>query len=79
MGAQLWVFDTRTPDDAGTIVPADVLHVGDVLEHLTDLDAQLSEILKSHDDPQKAAEAIVAAAQEGGSKDNITCITLYVV
>lgn len=41
-------------------------------------DTQLSELLQSGNDPQKTAEAIVAAAQEGGSKDNITCITLFV-
>ena len=41
-------------------------------------DSTLAETLKSHTAPQEAAEAIVAAAQAGGSKDNITCITVYV-
>jgi protein phosphatase len=41
-------------------------------------DAQLAEILLANLEPQAAAEAIVAAAQAGGSKDNITCITVYV-
>ena len=34
-------------------------------------------ILTEEDDPQKAAEALVLAAQKGGSKDNITCVVVY--
>ncbi|MBI3863207.1 MAG: serine/threonine-protein phosphatase [Planctomycetia bacterium] len=42
---------------------------------LTDKD--LESILMSNADPQPAAEAIVAAAQAAGSRDNITCVTVY--
>jgi len=38
----------------------------------------LKQILKSESDPQKAAQAIGAAAKEGGSRDNITCVTVFV-
>ena len=38
----------------------------------------LKNVLKSHDEPQAAAEAIVDAALEGGSRDNITCVVLYI-
>jgi protein phosphatase len=41
-------------------------------------DAELAQILAAQTHPQAAAEAIVAAAQNGGSKDNITCITVYI-
>ncbi|MEW4490582.1 protein phosphatase 2C domain-containing protein [Thalassoglobus sp. JC818] len=41
-------------------------------------DEQMQEILVTNDDPQAAADALVKAAQDGGSKDNITCIVLYV-
>ena len=41
-------------------------------------DAQLQELLRSASEPQPAAEAIVAAAQQGGSRDNITCIVVFV-
>jgi protein phosphatase len=41
-------------------------------------DDKLQELLSQFDDPQQAAEEIVKAAQEGGSKDNITCIVLHV-
>lgn len=41
-------------------------------------DENLAAILARHDDPQKAAEAVVAAAQAGGSKDNITCLAVFV-
>lgn len=34
--------------------------------------------LDQHADPQPAAEAIVAAAEAGGSRDNITCLVLNV-
>lgn len=39
---------------------------------------QIRSILSSESDPQVAAEKLVASAQEGGSKDNITCIVLHV-
>ncbi len=39
----------------------------------------LAEIVKTHDDPQEAAAAIVQAAQDGGSRDNITCLVVCVV
>jgi protein phosphatase len=38
----------------------------------------VARILSQQSDPQHAAEAIVKAAEEGGSKDNITCIVVYV-
>lgn len=38
----------------------------------------LLQVLNEHDDPQAASEAIVTAAKEGGSKDNITCIVVNV-
>jgi len=41
-------------------------------------DENLQTLLSQFDDPQQAAEEIVKSAQEGGSKDNITCIVLYV-
>ena len=41
-------------------------------------EAMLMSILKDYDDPQRAAEAIVVAAQEGGSKDNITSVVVHV-
>jgi protein phosphatase len=41
-------------------------------------DAELTRILQAHDDPSKAAEAIVLAAQAGGSRDNITCAAVFV-
>lgn len=41
-------------------------------------DEKLQELLGQFNDPQQAAEEIVKAAQEGGSKDNITCIVLYI-
>ncbi|MGE5194787.1 MAG: PP2C family protein-serine/threonine phosphatase [Deltaproteobacteria bacterium] len=40
-------------------------------------DHELAAILGSHADPQQAAEAIVAAAQKAGSRDNVTCVTIY--
>ena len=41
-------------------------------------DEKLQELLGQFDDPQTTAEKIVEAAQEGGSKDNITCIALFI-
>ncbi|MFN0195159.1 MAG: PP2C family protein-serine/threonine phosphatase [Planctomycetaceae bacterium] len=37
-------------------------------------DDQMSDILRQHPDPQVAADSVVAGAEDGGSKDNITCI-----
>ena len=42
-------------------------------------DDALQQLLQENADPQQAAEAIVKAAQDGGSRDNITCIVLHVV
>ncbi|WP_166821563.1 PP2C family protein-serine/threonine phosphatase [Thalassoroseus pseudoceratinae] len=42
-------------------------------------DSQLVEILTQNPDPQTAAQTAVESAQEGGSKDNITCLILDVV
>ena len=41
-------------------------------------DEKLQELLGQFDEPQQAAEEIVKAAQEGGSKDNITCIVIFI-
>lgn len=41
-------------------------------------DDQLKELLQSIEDPQEASEKIINAAEEGGSKDNITCLVLHV-
>ena len=38
----------------------------------------LKSVLKANDDPQIAADAAVAAALEGGSKDNISCVVINV-
>ena len=40
-------------------------------------DPELGSLLGSHSDPQQAAQAIVAAAQKAGSRDNITCVTVF--
>lgn len=42
-----------------------------------DPEASLPDLLRATDDPQAAAEAVVAAAQDGGSRDNITCIVVF--
>lgn len=42
-------------------------------------DGGIAEILQDHEDPQQCAEALIAAAQEGGSKDNITCLIVDVL
>jgi serine/threonine protein phosphatase PrpC len=41
-------------------------------------DEAIAAVLKRYDDPQAAADALVVAAEEGGSRDNITCTVLYV-
>lgn len=41
-------------------------------------DKDIENLLAGNNDPQLAAEAIVAAAQAAGSRDNITCVTAYV-
>lgn len=40
-------------------------------------DEALAAILRNNDDPQTAADEIVAASQAGGANDNITCVVLY--
>lgn len=40
-------------------------------------DEDIQKHLGEQDDPQKAAEVIVQAALEGGSKDNITCVVVH--
>jgi protein phosphatase len=37
---------------------------------------QIAKILAAESDPEQAAEAIVKAALDGGSKDNVTCIVV---
>ncbi|MFQ5733048.1 MAG: PP2C family protein-serine/threonine phosphatase, partial [Planctomycetaceae bacterium] len=41
-------------------------------------DDKLLQLLAEGDDPQETAEAIVRAAEDGGSKDNITCLVVFV-
>ncbi len=41
-------------------------------------EAVLVSLLKKHPDPESAAKAIVEAAENGGSKDNITCLVVNV-
>lgn len=41
-------------------------------------DDLISDLLVKSDDPMEVAEMLVKAAQEGGSKDNITAMTLFV-
>lgn len=41
-------------------------------------DEKLKELLEGIDDPSEASKAIISAAEEGGSKDNITCIVVHV-
>jgi serine/threonine protein phosphatase PrpC len=40
-------------------------------------DQDLASLLEANDDPQKGAESIVTAAQNAGSRDNVTCVTIY--
>jgi len=39
---------------------------------------EIHRIVKAEPDPQRAAEQLVAAAEKGGSKDNITCVVVDV-
>jgi protein phosphatase len=41
-------------------------------------DETIAQLLSENDDPQNAAEIIVKAAEEAGSKDNITSVVVYV-
>jgi len=41
-------------------------------------DELISDLLAQNDDPKEVAKTIVEAAQEGGSKDNITAMTLFI-
>ena len=41
-------------------------------------DEKLQELLSASDDPQETAKTIVAAAEAGGSRDNITCLIVFV-
>lgn len=41
-------------------------------------DDTIKQVLAAHDDPEAAAKAMVEAAQAGGSKDNITAMTVFV-
>lgn len=41
-------------------------------------DAAITDVMHQHADPQQAAGALVDAALEGGSRDNITCVVLDV-
>ena len=40
-------------------------------------DERIAEVLRSQDDPQKSAESMVRTAEEGGSRDNITCVVVH--
>lgn len=42
-------------------------------------EAEITKVLGAEADPQQAAEAIVRTAEEGGSRDNITCIVVHIV
>lgn len=41
-------------------------------------DEKLQELLSASDDPQEVAKSLVAAAEAGGSRDNITCLVVFV-
>lgn len=41
-------------------------------------DDKLAQLLGTGQDPQAIAEAIIKAAEDGGSKDNITCVVVFV-
>jgi len=40
---------------------------------------QLQQVLSDNAEPQQGAEAIVQAALDGGSRDNVTCVVVHVV
>jgi serine/threonine protein phosphatase PrpC len=40
--------------------------------------AVIQDLLLRNEDPQSAAQKIVEAAQQGGSRDNITCVVVHV-
>jgi protein phosphatase len=42
-------------------------------------DVDIADVLKSQPDPQQAAELIVRKAEDGGSRDNITCVVVHIV
>jgi PPM family protein phosphatase len=42
-------------------------------------DDVIGSLLGKYDDPQEAAEKIVEASLDGGSKDNVTCVVIHVV
>jgi protein phosphatase len=42
-------------------------------------DSVIIDVLRSHDDPQRAAQQLINRALENQSKDNITCIVIQVV
>jgi len=41
-------------------------------------DSAIQAVLAEHDEPQQCAEAMVKAALDGGSKDNVTSVIVYV-
>jgi serine/threonine protein phosphatase PrpC len=41
--------------------------------------AQIAKVLEAVQDPQAAAEAVVEAALDGGSRDNVTCVVVDVL
>lgn len=41
-------------------------------------DAKIKELLAASDDPQETAKSVVDAAEAGGSRDNITCLVVFV-
>lgn len=41
-------------------------------------DDEIKALLESIDDPQKAADEVVQAALDGGSRDNVTCVVVHV-
>ncbi|MGQ0637373.1 MAG: PP2C family protein-serine/threonine phosphatase [Planctomycetaceae bacterium] len=42
------------------------------------METELGELLAGHSDPQHAAQAIVDAALNAGSRDNVTCVAVFV-
>jgi protein phosphatase len=40
-------------------------------------DEMIADVLQSQSDPQQAAETVVRMAEDGGSRDNITCVVVY--